>query len=198
MLVACYLSDTPRPKGAGVPHSASGLARSRGSSTSSGLLSRGVSHTRRCACFRVPHGTALCIEQSQRLLQDITRRIFIAIQHESTLQTAMRPFTQAFLDELSTPATLLTCPVGGHGDNGNRLDGSIIRDPVEEAPPRRIADGLCQRVILNHIGDLKVFKGNQVVRRDQRVCRFAGKIFTLPLHLEIRLAEFLPGFATVS
>jgi hypothetical protein len=48
-------------------------------------------------------------------------------------------------------------------------------------------------VVANHIGNLQVFKSNQVVRRDERVCRFSGKIFTLPLNLEIRLAQFLPG-----
>jgi hypothetical protein len=73
------------------------------------------------------------------------------------------------------------------------LHNAIVANPLQEATPCRIADGLRKDVVLDHIGDLEIFKSNQVVRRDQRVCRFPSKIFTLPLNFEIRLAEFLPN-----
>ena len=43
-------------------------------------------------------------------------------------------------------------------------------------------NALGQFAVLDQVADLKVFVGNQVVRRDQRVRRLSGEIFTLPLH----------------
>ena len=84
-------------------------------------------------------------------------------------------------------------------------------------------DALCQVMITNHIADLKVFIGNQVVRRDKRVCLLSGEIahaafepsnsplpvpfwpscgFLAPLFLSRKLAmqafEFLFRFAIVA
>ncbi len=39
--------------------------------------------------------------------------------------------------------------------------------------------------------------GNQVVRRDERARRFAGEIFALPLHLQMRVRQALAGFLVV-
>ena len=69
--------------------------------------------------------------------------------------------------------------------------------PVEELSPCRIMDTLGKFMVLDHIADLKVFIGNQVVRRDERACRFAGKIFTLPLHFQIGFGQALSGFLAV-
>jgi len=52
--------------------------------------------------------------------------------------------------------------------------------PLQEDPQPAIMNALCQFAVADHIADLKVLIGNQVARRDQRVCLFAGKIFTLP------------------
>ena len=43
-------------------------------------------------------------------------------------------------------------------------------------------------MVLDHVRYLQVFIGNQVVRRDQRVCRLPGKIFTLPTELSNSLS----------
>ena len=45
----------------------------------------------------------------------------------------------------------------------------------------------------NGIADLKAFKGNQVLRRDKRICLLSGKILTLPLNLQIDLCIWLSG-----
>jgi hypothetical protein len=58
-------------------------------------------------------------------------------------------------------------------------------------------DRFGQFAVADHVADLKVFIGNQVVRRDQRVCLFPGKIFTLPLHFQMLLCQLLPGFLSV-
>src|SRR5712691_9312853 len=51
---------------------------------------------------------------------------------------------------------------------------------------------------LEHVAYLKMFIGNQVVRRDERACRFAGPVFTLPLHFQIGFCQVLPGFLAIA
>ncbi|HEY1354361.1 MAG TPA: hypothetical protein VGF67_32530 [Ktedonobacteraceae bacterium] len=60
------------------------------------------------------------------------------------------------------------------------MDQTVVPDPFQELTPWRITDGPGKVVVLEQIGNLQVFHGNQVVRRDERVCPFPGKIFTLP------------------
>src|SRR6266851_3885564 len=47
------------------------------------------------------------------------------------------------------------------------------------------------------VADGKVLIGNQVARRDQRVCLFAGKIFTLPLHFQMLFGQSLSGLLSI-
>ncbi len=102
--------------------------------------------------------------------------------------THMRPHTQALPDSHATRTTILTREVWGDGNGGKSMEGCVVGGPAQEHAPCGITDALGKMVVLDHIRDLEVFVGNQVVRRDERVCRLAGKIFTLPLHLEIRFA----------
>ena len=69
--------------------------------------------------------------------------------------------------------------------------------PAQELSPGGIMDTLGKLVIPDHVAYLKVFIDNQVVRRDQRVRRFAGEIFTLPLHFQITFCQGLSGFLAV-
>ncbi len=59
-------------------------------------------------------------------------------------------------------------------------------------------DRFSQLAIAYHIAYLKVFIGNQVARRDIRVCHLSGKIFALPLNLQMLLGKCFPGFLPVS
>jgi len=60
----------------------------------------------------------------------------------------------------------------------------IIVEPAYEDTPTRIVDRLRKVPVSDHITDLKVLVGNQIVRCDKRVCRLSSKIFTLPLDLQ--------------
>src|SRR5260370_28533913 len=51
--------------------------------------------------------------------------------------------------------------------------------------------------ISDHVLNLKVFVGNQVVRRDKRVCLLSGKILTLPLDFQMLLSQLLASFLSV-
>jgi len=96
-------SDTPRHKCAGVLPSTSGLAVRSLLRDGSGLLSRSVAHTPRCACFRLPDGTAwLFFKPLQRFDKDVARRIFVSIYHQSTVNTTVGTLTETFFDEFST------------------------------------------------------------------------------------------------
>ena len=53
-------------------------------------------------------------------------------------------------------------------------------------------------MVLGHIADLKMLIGNQVARRDERACLFPGKVFTLPLYLQMRFGKLLMGFLAVA
>jgi hypothetical protein len=67
---------------------------------------------------------------------------------------------------------------------------------LEEDPPSGIVDRFGKLAVTDHIAYLKVFVGNQVARRDIRVCHFAGKILTLPLHFQMLLGQtFLSLFS---
>jgi len=63
------------------------------------------------------------------------------------------------------------------------MHGSIIGEPRHEDAPSCILDRFRDFAVAHHGVDIEVFKSNQVVRRDQRVCLLSGKIFTLPLNL---------------
>ena len=126
--------------------------------------------------FPVPQGTP------QSFGQNVDGGIFIAVHHQSTRGTHMRPSRERFLHTLSTARTILTGVLWGDGDDRHIMHDAVGLHPAEELPPCRIMDALGQFVVFHQIADLKVFVGNQVVRRDQRVRRFAGEIFTLPLH----------------
>src|SRR5579863_8273804 len=56
---------------------------------------------------------------------------------------------------------------------------------------------LSKLMVLDQVADLKVFVGNQVVRRDKRVRRLTSEIFTLPLHFQRRFRQALSGLRAV-
>ena len=92
-------------------------------------------------------------------------------------------------------ATILTRESWLNRYNGNVMDMSIVGEPRQETAPGGITDALCQLPILNQVAYLEVFIGNQIVRCDERVCRLAGKIFTLPVDFQIRLCQLLDGLS---
>ncbi len=109
----------------------------------------------------------------------------------------MRPGGERFLDALSTARTILTRIVWSDGDDGHLMHDAIGFHPTEEVTPCRIIDALGKLLVLDQVADLQVFVGNQVVRRDQRVRRFAGEIFTLPLHFQRRFRQALSGLFAI-
>ncbi len=104
---------------------------------------------------------------------------------------------ESFLDALSTAGTILTGVVWCDRDDRDIVHHPVGLHPVEELPPGGIVDALGKLVILDQVADLKLFIGNQVVRRDQRVRCLASEIFTLPLHFQIGFAQTLSGLLAV-
>ena len=52
-------------------------------------------------------------------------------------------------------------------------------------------------MVLDQVANLKMLIGNQVARRDERACLFPGKVFTLPLDLQMRFGKLLTGLLAV-
>src|SRR5690349_10556427 len=111
-------------------------------------MSRSVSHTHRCASFRMPYGT-------ESLLQNIAGCIVVAIHHQTTGRTHVGTHAQSLFDERATSTTLLTRVVGSNFDHWDSVQRSIIVDPGQEAAPGCIADTLGKVVIAYHVGDLQ-------------------------------------------
>src|SRR5947209_19927191 len=109
----------------------------------------------------------------------------------------MCPSRERFLDTLSTARTVLARILWWHGDDWHIMHDTVGFHPIEELTPCRIMNALGKLVVLDQIADLKVFVGNQVVRRDERVRRFASEIFTLPLHFQIGFRQTLSGLLAV-
>src|SRR5579864_7013397 len=100
----------------------------------------------------------------------------------------MRPGGERLLDTLSTARTILTRVLWGNGNDRHIVHDAVGFHPTEELPPGSIMDTLGKFMVLDQVADLKVFVGNQVVRRDKRVRRLASEIFTLPLHFQRRFS----------
>src|SRR5690349_11544759 len=109
----------------------------------------------------------------------------------------MGSYRQAFLDAIAAARTILRGELGWDDDDGDAMQPTIIAHPGEEQPPTGIADTLCQMVILDHVGDLQVFKSNQVVRLDQRSRSLDREIFTPPLDFQIAFCQAFDRLLTI-
>src|SRR5690348_8103471 len=179
--------DTPLAKAQGVLPSAIRLITSPLGGSSRGQVSRSVSQALGLAGSRVPLGTVQKVLEC--FMQDIQGRIMITIKYNSTTRTDMCPNTEGLFDDRATVGTLLARVLGRDCNHGDIVQERIAFDPLEEGPPSCIMDRFGKLAVTNHVPDLKVFIGNQVARRDQRVCLLSGKIFTLPLNLQMLLGQ---------
>src|SRR5690348_9713931 len=104
----------------------------------------------------------------------------IAVKHQSTARTHMSTSRKTLVHPLATARTILGGEVWGDGHDGYVGYRAVVAQTGEELPPRRVTDALCQVVILDEVGYLECFVGNQVVRRDERTCGLGREVFTLP------------------
>ena len=131
----------------------------------------------------MPYGTFECF------CRNVARGIVISIQQEATSGTEMRPHAQRFLDQRSARTTLLARVVGCDGDHYNMMQSPVVSHPLQEHAPSGIRNALSQLAVPDHVTNLEVFIGNHIVRGDERVCLLSGKIFTLPMDLEMRFGD---------
>src|SRR6266700_2889904 len=122
----------------------------------------------------------------------------ITIQGHATAMTDVCTHTQGLLDPRTTFRAILACVVRFHRNDRDVVQEGIVFEPLHEYSPSCIMDRLGKLTVANHIADLKMFIGNQVARRDKRVCLLSGKIFTLPLHLQMLLGKCFSSFLSVS
>ncbi len=109
----------------------------------------------------------------------------------------MRAHTQRLFDDGIAVRAFLAGEMGWYGNDRDSMYDAIVGKPVQEYPPASVMNAFCQSAVTDHSADLKVLIGKQVVRRDQRVCLFAGKIFALPLHFQMLLGKGFPRLLSV-
>jgi hypothetical protein len=180
--------DTPLNKSRGFFLQPSNLPLAPIEATSRGSVSRSVLRSK-SVCFRVPPGTASMGRES--LLQNVESRILITIQDHATAMADVRTDTQRLLDACPTLRTVLTGVVGCYCNHRDSMQKCVVLQPLHEYCPTGIMDRFGKLTVTDHVAYLQVFIGNQVVRRDQRVCLLTGKILTLPLHFQMLLGQSL-------
>src|SRR5262249_7223269 len=155
--------------------------------------------------FRLPGGTTaslllvlLRLPDHQGPHQDIARRVLVPVQHQPTAGPTMRPGAERLLDQRAAARTGLGRVLGRHREEYIPMQSGIVAHPDEEARPGRIAEAFGQMVSADEVADLQGFIGNQVARPDKRACRFAGEVFALPLDMQTRMGQALPGSLAVA
>src|SRR5690349_13350777 len=117
----------------------------------------------------------------------------VPIQHQSTGRTDMGTSREAFPDPLATARTILAGEVRWRRYDGYTGNLPVIVEPAQKQPPTGIADTLGKVMVLDEVGNLQIFIGNQVVRRDERTCRLGGEVFTLPGNFQMTFGESFDG-----
>jgi len=99
-------------------------------------------------------------------------------------RTNVRANTQRLFDDGIAVRTFLAGEMRWDGQDLDFMHSAIVGKPLQEDPPASVMDAFCQFSVADHVADLKVFIGNQVVRRDQRVFPASGqKSVALPFAL---------------
>ena len=124
----------------------------------------------------------------QSSLHNIERGIVVSIQHDTAGRTDMGTHAQAFLDHCATLRTVLRGEGRLDRDARDIVHRGIVLHPLQELAPTGVIDRFGKAAIACHIGYFQILEGNQIARCDKRVCRFSGKVFTLPTHLQIALS----------
>ncbi len=109
----------------------------------------------------------------------------------------MGPHAQCLLHPEATAGTILRGEARRDSYHWDTMQCPIVADPAEEPIPARITDGLGKVTVLDEVGHLQVFKGNQVVRRDERTGSLCCEVFTLPLDFEVALRQSFDGLLAI-
>ena len=97
----------------------------------------------------------------------------------------------------ATPAAILRGVAWRDGHDGNTVQPAIVAHPGEEQSPTGIADAFGQPVVLDQVGDLQVFVGQEIARFHQRTRGLDREVFTLPTDSEIPLCQAFDGLLAV-
>ena len=96
-----------------------------------------------------------------------------------------------FVDDLATLVTFLAGEARVHSSHLMTSSCSLIFKDVEECAPTGVHDALRHMMVLDHVGDLKVFNGNQLIALGVRFRGLEMVIAALPVDLQVRLRHVL-------
>ncbi len=189
--------DTPPAFMRGILPSASERTRCHRWHRAEAHLSRSVAFRYAGTRSRLPGGTVAGCPSNQGGSQDIQRGVVVPVQHQATGRTDMGAHAQALFDPRSTARAILGREARRHGYDGDTMQPAIIAYPTQEAVPARITDAFGKVMVLDQTSDVQVFKGDQIVRLDERTCRLRGEVFTLPLDLQMLFCQALDSFPAI-
>ena len=109
----------------------------------------------------------------------------VSIKHRTTGGTDMSTDRETLFDARAAHRAILRGELCRHSHDRDIMCCSIVIDPLQEFAPGRIANALREATIAHHITYLQVFVGNEIARCHKRVCLLPGKIFALPLDLQM-------------
>jgi hypothetical protein len=154
-------------------------------------MSRSVLRSRGTVGSCLPDSTVVSF------LENVAGGVLVSVHDKSTGRTDVGAHTQTLLDECATSTTVLAGVVWGNFDGWYPMECSIVVDPGNELSLSSIIDGRGEMSVLDHISNLQIFIGNQVVRRDERIRFFPSEVFTLPLNFEMCSGYLLTGFKAI-
>ena len=103
----------------------------------------------------------------------------------------MGSYRQRFLYDLTTLVTFLTGEARVHSYHLMTGSCSLVTEDVEECAPTGVHDALGQMMVLDHVGDLKVFYRNTLIAFSIGFRRLEMVITALAIHLEMGLCHVL-------
>ena len=107
----------------------------------------------------------------------------------------MRTHRKRFLHDLATFEALLRCEARVHSYHCVPSSLSLFTQDVEECAPTGVHDALRQMMVLDHVGDLKVFYRNTLIALGIGFRRLEMVITPLPRNLEMGLRRATSSLA---
>ncbi len=102
--------------------------------------------------------------------------------------------TERLVNQCSTIATCLCREAGIHSNDLMTSSCSLVFKDLKELTPCGVQDGLRHMMVLNHVGDSKVFYGNKVIAFSVLLCHLEMMVTTLAVYLQMGLRRTLCSF----
>ncbi len=88
----------------------------------------------------------------------------VTVKDQPASGADMRPHGEGLLDDPLAAATLLGGPGGLHCQHRDAVRARVVLHPAQESAPASVLDAFREVAVPDHMADLEVFNGYQIVR----------------------------------